>query len=51
MKFSINGFIRNEVIGFVEAVATTSSRMVSPVGTGALFWEKAITDLICTVFN
>ena len=51
MKFSINEFIRNEVIRFIEAVGSTSSRMVSPVGTGTLFWGKAITDLICTVFN
>jgi hypothetical protein len=52
MKFSINGFIRNEVIRFVEAVGSTSSLMVSPVGTGTLFWGKAInTGLICTAFN
>jgi len=51
MKFSIIGCICNEVIRFVEAVGSTGSRMASPVATGTLFWAKAITDLICTVFN
>jgi hypothetical protein len=41
----------NEVIRFAEAVDSTSRRMACPVGTGTLFGRKAITDLICTVFN
>ena len=41
MMFSINWCIRNEVIRFVEAVGSTSSRLVSPVGTGTLFPGKS----------
>jgi hypothetical protein len=51
MKFSINGFIHNEVIRFVEAEGSTSSRMDTPISTESLFRGKAITNLICMVFN
>jgi len=50
-EFSIIGCVRNEVIGFVEVVRWTGIRVASPVAAGTLFWAKAITDLICTVFN